>query len=289
MTTVPNPVRTRDHALSALLAPWPTRASRARSLVNLTRELAVASFKLKYAGSVLGYLWSLFKPLLTFGMLYVVFALFLLRGRTTSSENFPVQLLMGIVLWTFFAEATSSSMSAIVSNGEMVRKAFFPRWILIVASTASAGMTLVVNLTLILVLGSALGWYEFGPSSALIVPLLGELYVLALGTGLLLAAVFVSFRDLGHVWEILLQLLFYASAIVFPLALIPAGLVHIAAINPLAQIVEDARRALVTTAIPWSSELLGLGILVPLGLSILSLVIGGLVFRALSRRFGERL
>ncbi len=84
--------------------------------LNLTRELAVTAFKLRYAGSVLGYVWSLIKPLMMFGMLYLVFAFFLLRDRTNSGENFPVQLLVGIVVWTFFADATLTSLYSIVAS-----------------------------------------------------------------------------------------------------------------------------------------------------------------------------
>ena len=276
-------------ATSALLTPWPTRPSRLRSYVNLTRELAVTSFKLKYAGSILGYVWSLIKPLMVFGMLYLIFALFLLRGRTTAQENFPVELLVGIVIWTFFADATVSSLAAIVSNGDMIRKAYFARWILVIASNLSAAMTLGVNAALVLVLGLVFNWYHLGWHSLLAVPLLLELYLLTLGIGLILAAVFVYYRDLGHIWEIVLQMIFYSSAIVFPFALIPGGLQVFAAMNPIAQIIEDMRRALVTSSIPWTSDLLGVRMIVPSGIVLVTLVVGATAFRRLSLRFGERL
>jgi ABC-2 type transport system permease protein len=266
----------------------PARPTAFRSNLNLTRELAITSFKLKYTGSVLGYAWSLVKPLLIFGVTYVVFAVVLLKNRTTAAENFPVQLLLGIVVWTFFAESTGSAVGAIVGNGHIIRKAYFPRWIVVVSATVSATMTLFVNLSLVLVVGVPLGWFHVG-ASALIVPLLFvEMYTLVVGIGLLLSALFVFYRDLGHVWEIALQLLFYASAIVFPLSL--AGhLEKFVLFNPMAQIIEDLRRALVTPAIPWSSDLLGSRVIVPCVLTCVILGIGYLVFRKLSPRFGEAL
>jgi len=265
------------------------RPSAFRSNLNLTRELAVTTFKLKYTGSVLGYAWSLVKPLLIFGMTYLVFAVFLLRGRTAKGENFPVELLLGIVVWTFFADATVSAVGAIVGNAHIVRKAYFPRWILVVASTLSATMTLAVNLTLMFVIGFPLGWFHVG-LQALLVPLLFvELYMLVAGIGLLLSALFVFYRDLGHVWEITLQLLFYASAIVFPFSLIPSRFRQLIAFNPMAQILEDMRRALVSAVVPWSSDVLGGLLIVPCAAVCVVFVVGLLVFNRLSPKFGEAL
>ena len=273
----------------ARLSRGAARPSRLQSNITLTRELAVTSFKLKYAGSALGYMWSLMRPLMIFGMLYLVFALFLLRGRTASGENFPVELLVGIIAWTFFAEATSASVSAVVANGEVLRKALFPRWILVAASVLSAAMTLAVNLSLIVLLGLALHWYAVGWQTLLVPALLFELVVLCMGVGMLLASVFVYYRDVGYIWEILQLLLFYASAIIFPLSLVPGHLQWLIAINPIAQVVEDMRRALVSPAIPWSSSILGAKLAVPLASVVLALLIGVVVFQRLSRHFGERL
>jgi ABC-2 type transport system permease protein len=259
------------------------------SNLNLTRELAVTSFKLKYTGSVLGYLWSLAKPLMIFGMMYLVFALFLLRGRTAAGENFPVQLLVGVVVWTFFADATSTAIQSITSNGHMILKAYFPRWILVVAATLSAAMTFVVNMLLILAVGLPLHWFQVGWQSLAFPLLLLELYVLVLGVAMLLSALFVFYRDLGHIWEILLQLLFYGSVIVFPFTLIPVRFQAWVALNPMAQIVEDVRRALVSTQIPWTASILGFKFIIPILGVFLVLGVGALTFRTLSPRFGEAL
>jgi ABC-2 type transport system permease protein len=273
----------------ALLARATERPSRLTSNLNLVRELAVASFKLKYSGSALGYLWSLMRPSMIFGMLYLVFVLFLLKGRTAPGENFPVELLVGIVAWTYFAEATTSSVSAVVSNADMVLKAQFPRWILVVASTAAAAMTLAVNFGLVLTVGLIFHWFAIGWQSLAAVLLLLELVMLSLGVGLILAAGFVFYRDLGYIWEVLLLLLFYGSAIIFPFTLVPQNLQRIVGLNPLAQIVEDLRRALVSPVIPWSGNVLGSWLAIPVFAVCLSVVIGALAFTRLSRTFGNRL
>jgi len=127
------------------------------------------------------------------------------------------------VVWTFIADATGSSVSAIAGNAHILRKAYFPRWILVVASTLSATMTLAVNIALVLLVGIPLGWFHLGLQTLLLPLLFFELYLFVVGIGMLLSALFVFYRDLGHVWEILLQLLFYASAIVFPASTAAGG------------------------------------------------------------------
>ena len=276
-----------EAAPQAGVAFAPARPSAARINLNLTRELAVTSFKLKYTGSTLGYAWSLVKPLLIFGMTYLVFVRVL--GAGAGDPTFPVQLLLGIVIWTFFADATSSATGAIVGSGHMIRKAYFPRWIVVIAATLSATMTLGVNLALIMLIGFPLGWFHVGLAGLLAPLLFVELYMLVVGIGLLMSAMFVLFRDLGHVWEIMLQLLFYASAILFPFARIPSQYRVLVALNPVAQLLEDMRRALISHAIPWSAQILGPLEIVPC-LIVCGLLGGGyLVFHRLSGRFAEAL
>jgi ABC-2 type transport system permease protein len=260
-----------------------------RSNLNLTRELAVTTFRLKYTGSVLGYAWSLVKPLLIFGMTYLVFAVFLLRGRTNPAENFPVELLLGIIVWTFFAEATATSTASVVANAHILRKAYFPRWILVVASTLSVTMTLAVNMALVLVIGLPLGWFHIGWYTLVLPLLFIELYLLIAGIGLLLSALYVFYRDIAHVWEILLQVLFYGSAVVFPFSLIPGRFRTLIAFNPMAQIIEDMRRALVSRAIPWTAQVLGPLMIVPIAAVLVIFGLGFLVFTRRSPHFGESL
>jgi ABC-2 type transport system permease protein len=258
--------------------------------LNLTRELAVTQFKLKYTGSVLGYLWSLLKPMMVFAIMYAVFDRLLHAGRT--SDRFTLQLLVGIVIWTFFSETTVTAVNAIVVNGNLINKASFPRAILVVASSLTALMTFAINLSLIVVIAGAARQLSLGWHSLLALPLLLELYALVIGISLILSALFVFYRDLGHIWEIFTQLLFYGSAVVFPLSRdILHSKVELVALNPVAQIIEDLRHALVTQdpRVPWTATILGPATAVPLLIVVVVLVIGVILFRRLAPHFSESL
>ncbi len=254
---------------------------------NLVRELALTQFKLKYTGSVLGYCWSLIKPLMLFAIMYAIFGYLFKLGRT--SPNFPIQLLLGIVTWNFFAETTGSAMGAIAFNGNLIRKAFFPRSILVLASSLSAFITFLINTVLIVVIATPLGGMSLGWRSLLAPLLWFELYALILGLSMLLSSLFVFYRDLGHIWEVLSLVLFYGSAVVFPFALIPARLQHLAALNPIAQIIQDLRHALVTPKVPWMEQLIGIEYIGPFVICIAVITLGAWTFRRLSPRFAEEL
>ena len=275
MTTLASRVRLPEqNALTSL-----------RRHAALTRELAWTQFKLRYTGSVLGYLWSLLKPAMLFS---IMFAIFVVIFKQTQ-QQFGVQLLVGVVLFTFFVECTSTAMSSIVGNAGLIQKAYFPRAILVVASSLTASMTFAINLTLITVVTAALGDMHLSVRSLIVIPLVAELYVLALGLSLLLASLFVFYRDLGHIWEILTQVIFYASAVVFPVSRVPERF-HVAFfLNPMAQIIEDMRHALVLPDIPSTASLVGLNAAIPVAIALLALVIGVATFRLLSPSFAENL
>ena len=183
-------------------------------------------------------------------------------------------------------------MNAVAGNGDLIRKAYFPRWILVVASTTSALLTFAINTTLVLVVTFALGDLHLTLRS-LFVPLFYlELIVLVLGLSLLLSSLFVFFRDLGHIWEILSLVLFYGSGVVFPLMLIKSHtLLDLAGLNPVAQIIQDLRYSLVVSS-PLNHSMVSLiGALevVPIVLSIAVFGLGFLVFNRLTPKFAESL
>lgn len=259
--------------------------------LNLTRELAITQFKLKYTGSALGYMWSLVKPLLLFVIMYLVFSLLLKTGG--ADPDFPVELLLGIVIWTFFVESTTLAMNAIAGAGDLIRKAYFPRWILVVSSTASAALSFVINTLLVVVITLSLGKLHLSWVSLLAPLYYIELVVLVLGLSLLLSSLFVFFRDLGHIWEILSLVLFYGSAVVFPFVRIKNSVLqHLAGLNPVAQIVEDIRHTLVNAGphfTPSMASLLGPLVVVPILATLGVLLIGFVVFNRLMPKFAEAL
>lgn len=210
----------------------------------LLAELVRTDFKLRYQGSVLGYAWSLLRPLLIFIILYIVFVKFLKLG--TEIPHFPIYLLLGIVIWNFFNEMTMQSLGSIVGRADLIRKIRIPRWIIVLSSSISALINLFLNLAVVaffLVINhvdivSTIVWFPL---------ILLEVYILALGLSLFLSAAFVKYRDVSYIWEVILQAGFYLTPILYPLGRITnLTLQKLIMINPMAQSIQDARYAVVT-------------------------------------------
>lgn len=212
--------------------------------LGLLQELALTDFKLKYQGSIIGYIWSLAKPLAIFGVLYLVFTVFVRVGADI--PHYPVYLLLGIVLWSYFAESTLSAMHSIVDKGDLIRKVYFPRIVILLASSVSALITLLLNLLVVMVFIVIAG-INLHLSSLGLIALLAELYMLSLGMSFFLSALFIKYRDFGHIWEVGLQLLFYASPIIYPLSIVPNKFQKLILLSPITQIIQDARFLLVST------------------------------------------
>lgn len=224
----------------------------------LLRELVVTEFKLRYQGSVLGYLWSLLKPLMLFAILYVVFVNFLKIGANV--EHFAVYLLLGMVMWTFFTEATGQGMQAIVARGDLIRKISFPKYIIVISGTISALINLAFNLFVVgifvLFNGVDLHWTILWLPVNILV-----LYITAQAIAFLLAAIYVKYRDMSHIWEVVLQGAFYATPILYPLQLIAGAtaitladvlaspslwVLQLLMLNPVAMVIQDARHNSIT-------------------------------------------
>lgn len=267
----------------------------AKNLLNkrnrvLLYELVVTDFKLRYQGSVLGYLWSLLKPLMLFAIMYVVFVRFLRFGE--GLEHFAVSFLLGIVLWSFFTEATTQGMRAIVDRGDLIRKINFPKYIIVVSGTLSALINLVFNLVVVgifmVVDQVTIGW------SALLFPLhVIELYLFALAIAFFLAAAYVKLRDLSHIWEVILQGAFYATPIFYPLQMVVTYSIVAAQViitSPIATIVQNARFDLITqrdtiTASQLLSDPVWLAL--PHIVVLLSIAVAALYFRSSQKYFAE--
>jgi ABC-2 type transport system permease protein len=277
---------TRADAISR--APSVPRVSETARYLNLVRELALTNFKLKYTGSVLGYLWSLVKPLVYFGVLYVIFVDFFHQNQ----PDFPLQLFVAIVLYTFFSECTSTALGSIAGNAHLIRKANFPLSALVVSGSVTALLTLAINLCLLVVVAAPFGRLHLGLHSLAAPLLLIELYVFSLGVGMILASAFVFYRDLGHVWEVSLQVLLYGCGVVFPASKViehPAWALFFF-MNPLAQIIEDSRHALVTqTSAPWTVNIIGPYFAIPILLTVAVFFAGLFLFRKLAPLFAESL
>src|SRR3954452_8936230 len=210
-----------------------------RRFWHLTWTLAVTDWKLRFFGSALGYLWSIFRPLLLFGVLYGVYTV---AVGDEIVPFFPEAMLLGVVLFTFFSEATKGCLVALVAREPLVRKIEFPRLAVPLSVVVSASFNLLLNLIpvfVVLLLDGARprwSWLE-------LVPLVVALMLFALGTGALLSALFVRYRDIEPIWDVALQVLFYASFIFFPIELVLQKhydtLAHVMLDNPFAALLQQ--------------------------------------------------
>ena len=252
----------------------------------LLKQLVKSDFKLRYQGSVLGYLWSLLRPLAIFLIMYVVFLKFLRFDYGVPHST--VYLLLGIVLWNFFTEVTSTGLSAIVGKGDLLRKINFPKYVVVLAVSFSALINLVLNFVVIGVFMIA-NHVDIGPRILLAIPLLAELFIIALAIAFILSAVFVKLRDMSYIWEVILQGAFYATPIFYPLILVPEKFAKFMMLNPIAQIIQDLRHVIVTPKTPiistyWHGPYIRL---LPIGLIIVVAVFSVYYFRKHSKNFAE--
>lgn len=253
----------------------------------LLRELVITDFKLRYQNSILGYLWSLLRPLLIFSVLYFVFVRFLRIGSDT--PYFAIYLLLGIVLWNFFVELTTGSVSAITAKGDLIRKINFPKYVIILATSVAALINLALNLIIVvifmLIFGAdpSLGALVFMPF------LLLELYLLGIALGFLLSALQVKYKDIGYIWELTVQIGFYATPILYPITMLSIAAQKISILNPMAQIIQDARYFLVTPLSATGASIWGSSLwrLVPFAVVLSIFASGSLYFRKKSKYFAE--
>lgn len=267
-----------------------TIKSRYRYSYILLKELVITDFKLRYQGSFLGYLWSLLKPLFLFTVLYFVFVGFLKIGNDI--PNWPIAMLLGIILWTFFSEVTNNGLASIVSRGDVIRKINFPKYIIVISGSLSAVINLAINLVVVFVLMLINGvGLHF---SMLILPILIiELFVFGLGIAFILSSIYVKFRDIQYIWEIIMQGLFYGSAVIYPISMVVTQsefMSKVLMLNPIAQIIQDTRHLVVNQANPLAFDILNgnyLYYMIPYTIVTLIFLFGAVIFKRKSPYFAE--
>jgi ABC-2 type transport system permease protein len=259
-----------------------------RRFFNLIWLISSTDFKLTYFGSVLGYLWSLVRPLMFFGVLYLVFAVIVNFGK--GIQDFPVLLLMNIVLISFFQEATGSSITSVLTRENLVRKMHFPRLVIPLSTVLTALMNFGLNLLAVFVFMLAYGveprwtWLLFG---LVLLPLV----VLASGFAMLLSALYVRYRDVAPIWGVVNQVLFYACPVFYTIERVNA---HHAArwylFNPIAAVMQQARHWMIggtagtakwMGGIPW--------LLVPGAIVVGVCLLGYVVFSRMAPQIAEQL
>jgi ABC-2 type transport system permease protein len=217
-----------------------------RRFIQLTMTMARTEFKLRYYGSILGYVWSLMRPLLFFGVLYLFFVKII---HISKGPHYGAYLLTGIVLWTYLSEATGTSVTCLVGREAMLRKIRFPRMVVPLSVSLTATFNLCMNSIVVFVFAFASGvtptvlWLQM-------IPIVGLFVVLATGIAMLLSALYVRFRDVQPIWDVFLQVWFYGSPVLYPATAYVTNKLHfdvqhVAMINPVATLLAQMGHAFI--------------------------------------------
>jgi len=207
---------------------------------HLVWVLAKTDFKLRYQGSVLGFLWALLKPAFLFGVLYLVFSNFF----ASEAQHYALQLLLGIVFWSFFSEGTTLGLVSMQSKSHLLTNIAFPRWVVVMASTVQSFMSFFIYLLIIV------SFVFFSPivlslwQVIMMILYIFLLYALVLGFSFFAAPFFLRFRDFNQIWEVVLMAGFYAAPIIYPLSAVPSWLQYWLYLNPMTFLIEHARGVL---------------------------------------------
>jgi ABC-2 type transport system permease protein len=233
----------------------------------LMMELVKKDIKLKYRRSYIGYIWTLLEPLLTMVVLTLVFSNF--YGR--KDQLFPVYVLTGRLLYTFFSNSTKAAMKSIRQNGKMIKKVYVPKYIYPLSSVLSNFIIFLLSLIVLVGVSAVLGMRPTPMLFFIVVPLF-LLLVMTVGAGLILSTLAVFFRDLEYLWGVILMLIMYSSAIFYDIKMLDAPARMLVRMNPLYLIIENFRNAV------YGDPIDQYALLVSAAVSFLSLLIGVLLF-----------
>jgi ABC-2 type transport system permease protein len=245
-----------------------------RNDIDLYKQFVKTIFKMRYKGSILGFLWVLLKPFFMFLILYVVFSSVSGQVGNLSSKQYAVYLLSGLVIYTFFQEGIIWGMNSIMERADLILKINFKRDIVVISALTMALINFGINLLIIGVIGLVLG-IQFSLLSTAYILLIGLVMFLGMyGIAFFTSIWMVYIRDLTHITELVLQLMFYASAVFFPVELIPEKYRFIVELNPIAIFIQSVREALINQNIV-NLEF----VLVALVVVILLVIVGNLYFK----------
>ncbi len=242
---------------------------------ELFKNLTITDLKNKYQNTALGFAWSLLSPLLLMLVLYFVFR------HIFRTENFEVYLLIGIITWRFFANGTTSALFSIVGKANLVTKVYIPRWLLTGSSVASSLISSILEFMVLLPLALILGGQI--SLSVFLFPIIHLLYAtMILGVGFAVAALFVRYRDLQHIWEVFLTAGFFLSPIIYPMSQVPDKYMDVYMLNPITRMMIIYRNLLMDGTFPAIRDLLFVALA-----AMVVFILGYLIFRGLEPRFAE--
>jgi ABC-2 type transport system permease protein len=255
---------------------------------NLTFTLAVTDFKLRFYGSILGYLWTLARPFMFFGVIYFVFTEIV--GLDKNVPNYGVYILFALVMFQFFGEATGNAVNSLVTRENLLRKMRFPRLVIPLSVVLTALFNLGMTLIAVVIFAVASGVYPTVGWLALPV-IIAITTFFATGFALLLSALFVRYRDVQPIWDVVTQMLFYATPILYVSTMVPESYQRAYLANPLAALLTEMRHAVVDPSARHVWDAIGGAerLLVPGGIIVGVFVLGLLVFRREAPRMAENL
>jgi len=257
-------------------------------ILNLTWTLAITDFRLRFYGSVLGVLWSLIRPFASFGVIYVVFTQ--IAGLDKNVNNYGVYILFAIVLFTFFADVTTTSVQSLVLRENLLRKMQFEPIVIPLAVMVTGLLNLGTTLLAVLIFALANGVYP-GLSWLELPVIILLLALFANGLGMLLSTLYVRYRDVFPIWEVTSQILFYGSATLYVATAVPEDYQAEFLMNPLAACFTQMRHAVIDPTAPSAGHLIGGSavLIIPLAIVLGTFAYGASAFRRASPRIAENL
>ena len=268
--------------------PTPPLVGDPHRFAALTWTLAITDWKLRFYGSVLGYLWQLVRPFAFFGVIYIVFTEIV--GLGNEIDHYGVYILFGLVMFNYFAEVTNGCVTCLVDRENLLRKAAFPR-LTIPLSIALAGLfNLAGTLLAVFIFTIANGIYpDFGWLELL--PLVALLALLSTGVGLILSVLYVRYRDIQPIWEVFTQILFYASPVLYVSTMVDECCQRPYVAQPIATVLTEIRHAVIDSDAPTAAAAIGgsVRLLIPLAIIAAILALGLWLFRREAPRIAEHL
>jgi ABC-2 type transport system permease protein len=269
------------HGPSALGGGW-------KRFGELLYLISVTEFKRTYFGTVLGYVWSLLRPLLLFAVLLFVFTQVIRVG--SGVPHYPVLLLMNVVLFGFFSEATTTAVTSVVNQESVVRKTQFPRLVIPLSVVFTSVFNLAANLVVVLIFILAFGvtpkwtWLLF-PLVLLL------LFVFATAVSMLLSSLYVRFRDTAIIWSVVAQALFYATPVIYPIEVVPDRFRDLIMLNPLTPLFEQARKWVIDPGAPGAVSAAGgwTHLLPAAAIFVVTCAVGAWYFNRAAPRIAEEL
>jgi ABC-2 type transport system permease protein len=259
-----------------------------RRSLDLLYLISITEFKRTYFGTVLGYLWSLARPLMLFGVLLAVFTQVFRIGSQV--PHYPVLLLLNVVLFGFFQEATGTAVGSIVGQESVVRKTQFPRLVIPLAVVLTSFFNVALNLVVVFVFMLAFGvtpmwtWLLFPVVLVLLV-------AITVAVSMIVASLYPRFRDMAIIWTVLSTVLFYGTPILYPIEAVPDTLRHIILLNPLTPVFELARLWMIDPGAPTPAEAADgvVRLLAPIVLYVGTCVLAVWIFNREAPRIAEEL